>query len=402
LAPVGALTGLSPNLIEALLAHELAHIRRRDYLVNILQGLAEAVLFYHPAVWWVSNEIRGERELCCDDIAVSLCGDTLTYARALAELEGQRPAHRNPALAANGGSLSARVARLLGVFHPPSHVTTQGSGPLAMAILIAVALALATRSTAQPQLVAASSLPAFEVASIKPSDPDSQLKVDFAAGGRLLVTHATLRFLIKIAYDVSDDQVLGGPAWIGSRRFDVHGKPAVAVGGDPQNMTKDQILLFHEPTRLRLQRLLADRFQLELRKESKPMPIFALVGGKNGPKLKRSPIAGDPELTFAHGILQAKRVDMATLARFLSEGQTGRPVIDMTGFTDKFDFRLEWAPDPGLNPQLAGSAVGQQPGADGGISIFTALQQQLGLRLEPRTSPGDCIAVTRAELPSDN
>jgi uncharacterized protein (TIGR03435 family) len=241
--------------------------------------------------------------------------------------------------------------------------------PLALMILLAAQLA------AQPS---------FEVASIKPSDPDSQLKIDFAAGGRLFVTHATLRFLIKIAYDISDDQLTGGPGWINSTRFDVQGKPATATGGDTQS-------------RLRLQRLLADRFQLELRKESKPMPIFALVAGKNGPKMKRTSEPGDPELKTGsgRGLLIATRVDMPTLARFLSEGQTGRPVTDMTGLPGRFNFKLEWTPDPSLGAPAA-------PVDPGGISIFTALQQQLGLRLDARTGTSDYLVLTRAELPSAN
>ena len=213
----------------------------------------------------------------------------------------------------------------------------------------------------------------------------------------MFVTHATLRFLIKIAYDVTDDQIVGGPAWLSSKRFDVQGKPAAPIAGDPQNMTKDEILLFHAPIRLRLQRLLADRFQLELRKESKDMPIFALVTGKNGPdskKLKPGSSTGNPDITFAHGILQAKRVDMPTLAHFLSEGQVGRPVVDMSGLTGKYDFRLEWTPDPSQDPLSTNTQTDS-----GGISIFTALQQQLGMKLDARTSPADTVVVARAEMP---
>ncbi len=92
LAPVGVLCGLAPEQVEALLAHELAHVRRHDYLVNVLQGIAESLLFYHPAVWWISTQIRAEREHCCDDLAVAASGDVLVYARALAELESMRPA----------------------------------------------------------------------------------------------------------------------------------------------------------------------------------------------------------------------------------------------------------------------------------------------------------------------
>jgi VWFA-related protein len=113
LVPVGALTGLPLEQITALLAHELAHIRRHDYLANIAQNVVEAVLFYHPAVWWVSERIRAEREMCCDDVAVAASGDALTYATALARLESLQPQRVKTALAANGGSLLNRVRRLI-------------------------------------------------------------------------------------------------------------------------------------------------------------------------------------------------------------------------------------------------------------------------------------------------
>src|SRR6185312_8508496 len=367
-----------------------------DYFVNALRCAAEAVLFYHPAVWWISREIREEREQCCDDMAVSLCGDTLTYVRALAELESRRATIPTPVLAANGGSLSARIARLLGMPGPRARMNPRGS--MAAGMVAAAALLIAVHGSAQTT-VPASKLPAFDVASIKPSAPDTPLKVDFAAGGRLTISHATLRFLIKIAYDVSDQQIIDGPGWMNSRRYDLEGKPRTPYGGDPAKMTPDQILVFHGPARLRLQRLLADRFHLELKQESQPMPIFALIPGKSGSKLKPSSTTGDAEMTFNHSILQAKRVDMATLARFLSEGQTGRPVIDETGIAGKFDFRLEWTPDPSLDPLQAAS---QTPPGDAGISVFNALQQKLGLKLEPRTSPADALVVKRAELPTAN
>jgi beta-lactamase regulating signal transducer with metallopeptidase domain len=112
LAPVGMLCGFPSEQVEALLAHELAHVRRHDYLVNVLQGVAQSLLFYHPAVWWISRQIRAEREHCCDDLAVEATGDVLVYARALAELESMRPAHFKAALSANDGSLLRRIRRL--------------------------------------------------------------------------------------------------------------------------------------------------------------------------------------------------------------------------------------------------------------------------------------------------
>lgn len=114
LIPFTALTGLSPEQLEAIIAHELAHVRRFDCFVNLFQIAAETLLFYHPAVWWVSRTIRAERENCCDDIAVSICGDPGVYARALTIVEGWRamPAF---VMAANGSPLKLRIERLLGL-----------------------------------------------------------------------------------------------------------------------------------------------------------------------------------------------------------------------------------------------------------------------------------------------
>lgn len=122
LLPASALVGLTPDQLESILAHELAHVRRYDYLVNTFQNLVETLMFYHPAVWWISKCIREEREHCCDDLVVRVCGDRVSYVRALVTLEEAR-GFPHLALAATGGSLLHRVRRLLGVSNegcPPS------------------------------------------------------------------------------------------------------------------------------------------------------------------------------------------------------------------------------------------------------------------------------------------
>jgi peptidoglycan/xylan/chitin deacetylase (PgdA/CDA1 family) len=142
LVPASALTGLSAPQLEALLAHELAHIRRHDYLVNLLQSVVETLLFYHPAVWWLSGRVRIEREHACDDLAVRTTGDVLVYARALTTLEtlrGQKVNARSTlAVAANGGSLMQRIQRLI-----KTQPAAQGHSPL-LASLAIVSLALAS------------------------------------------------------------------------------------------------------------------------------------------------------------------------------------------------------------------------------------------------------------------
>ncbi|HEX5715815.1 MAG TPA: M56 family metallopeptidase [Thermoanaerobaculia bacterium] len=134
LVPASAFAGLTPQQLEAILAHELAHVRRHDYLINLLQAVVETLLFYHPAVWWVSSQVRQERESCCDDLAVSVCGDRLGYARALAALEGLRTPSPRLAMSADGGSLLRRIRRLAGI------PETAGGAPVAW---VAGALALA-------------------------------------------------------------------------------------------------------------------------------------------------------------------------------------------------------------------------------------------------------------------
>jgi Zn-dependent protease with chaperone function len=125
LLPAAVVVGLTPRQLESLLAHELAHIRRYDYFVNILQMIVETFLFYHPAVWLVSERIRVERELCCDDLAVGFCGDVLSYARALSQLEQLRPAAPSLAMGSANGPLFQRIQRLLGrgrYEHAPSRL----------------------------------------------------------------------------------------------------------------------------------------------------------------------------------------------------------------------------------------------------------------------------------------
>jgi beta-lactamase regulating signal transducer with metallopeptidase domain len=139
LLPASALTGLSVWQLEAVLAHELAHIRRHDYLVNLLQALVETALFYHPAVWWLSALIREEREHCADDVAVESCGDARLYSRTLAHLEQLRASAPALGVAANGGSLLLRIQRLLAVpeRRAPLH-PWRLAGSLAAALLVGV------------------------------------------------------------------------------------------------------------------------------------------------------------------------------------------------------------------------------------------------------------------------
>jgi hypothetical protein len=152
LLPASVVTGLAPAYLDAVLTHELAHVRRHDYLVNVLQSLVETLLFYHPAVWWCSRQIRIEREHCCDDMVVEAGGNRLAYASALAQLEELRGLQPMLSLNASGGRLVDRIRRLLGESPTKDRRSTTWTIAAALAVVtaIVVAPALAIADAGEP------------------------------------------------------------------------------------------------------------------------------------------------------------------------------------------------------------------------------------------------------------
>ena len=262
--------------------------------------------------------------------------------------------------------------------------------------LIVVATLTPARVWTQPTMppVGAPDGPAFAVSSIRPSGPDSGtgLSVKFLPGGRFVAKNANVRLLIKIAYNLNDDQVSGGPAWIGLKRFDVDATMDTASTTDSSAMPDSA------QRRLLLQRLLRDRFQLKLRSETKEMSTFALVVAKNGPKLTKSATPeGETRLRGSMGHMTAENASMDQLAAAV-EDSVGHPVRNLTGLDGRYDFKLDWTPDQGVP-----STPGNTSDADySGPTIFTALQQQLGLSLQARKAEAPCVFVESVELPSEN
>ncbi len=165
LVPTSMVTGLTLTELESILAHEIAHIRRHDWLVNLMQSMIETVLFYHPAVWWISRQVRIEREHCCDDIAVAVCGNPVQYARALARIEELRGREPNLAVAATGGSLLQRIQRIVGK-PAATRSTLWPAGVFALLLVTSLAIGISVtsayssvplgKSTQEPQRLAES------------------------------------------------------------------------------------------------------------------------------------------------------------------------------------------------------------------------------------------------------
>jgi beta-lactamase regulating signal transducer with metallopeptidase domain len=152
LLPAATVTGLTPGQLETILAHELAHVRRLDYFVNAFQCLVETLMFYHPVAWWISGCIREERENCCDDLVIKVCGDRVGYARALATLEGLRAELPEWAFAASGGSLLNRIRRLVGLADDKGRVTAREVSGLALLGIGLVLIVLGVRVLASPTI----------------------------------------------------------------------------------------------------------------------------------------------------------------------------------------------------------------------------------------------------------
>jgi uncharacterized protein (TIGR03435 family) len=236
--------------------------------------------------------------------------------------------------------------------------------------------------------------PEFEVASIKPGDPGARGGYIQPSPGRFTSTNMPLIGLITFAYDVRPDQISGAPGWIDSQRYDILATSESPVG-DPHKLLDQQ--------RLMLQKLLADRFQLRVRHETRERPVYTLTVDKNGPKMKENndlKSAPFPIIVITgRGHAKAQIVSMSYIVQFL-ESQLGRIVLDRTGLKGSYDFTLQWTPDPAFEPGL-GAAPDAPPDASG-PSIFTALRQQLGLGLESTKGPVEFIVVDRVEKPSEN
>jgi uncharacterized protein (TIGR03435 family) len=235
--------------------------------------------------------------------------------------------------------------------------------------------------------------PAFEVASIRPSAPGGRgVSLQIAPGGRFTATNASLRSLIKMAYGVRDFQISGGPGWLNADRFNITSK----ADGNP---SEDQV-------RLMVQTLLANRFKLKVRREMQEFTVYTLVEGKHGPKLKEAKQVEDNSnrgvRVSGPGRLTGLMASTSQLAEVLSDVLLNgvpildRPVLDRTGLTGSYDFTLTWTPE--TSPVNAGGATSDTLGP----SIFTAVQQQLGLKLEVQKAPVEVLMIDHAERASEN
>jgi uncharacterized protein (TIGR03435 family) len=261
--------------------------------------------------------------------------------------------------------------------------------PIAL-VLVVLSPQLAVSAIPEPQQAAS-----FEVATIKPSDPDDR-------GGRFMRMQSTQRFearnytvkeMIAAAYNLPNRAISGGPPWIDSDRYNI----LAATTGDERPTSDQQMTM--------LRALLESRFNVAVHREQKEQPLYALEIAKNGAKLKETTAPPAEEYLINrmfndnHVLLPARRVTMAQFASMLQRSVLDRAVVDKTGLTGKYDFDLEWTRD---ESQFGGVIPLSKTDIPPKRDLFSAMQEQLGLRLQSARGPVDVLVIDRADRPSDN
>jgi uncharacterized protein (TIGR03435 family) len=418
-------TAWSEDELSRAMIHELEHVRRGDWLSQYMARIVRALYWFHPLVWIAWRRLSLEAERACDD-AVLRRSEATAYADQLVLLAERLSSTATPPLLAMAAcrDLSTRVRAVLDGAQARGRA---GALPVATAIvaaalfIAAVAPLRAVRQGQAPSAGAQQPPLAFETASVKPNksgDEERYIRMD-PRGASLTVVNLQLRALITFAYQIQNFQLEGGPDWIESDRFDILAKaerdvPSTGAFFDGQ-----------DPLRMMLRTLLADRFKLVMHKETKELPIFELVlarqDGRLGPQLRPAavdcaaraaaaragtlppassgpPGPGSCGMTMNPTRVAGGGVTLPMLANIL-EGPAQRLVIDRTGLAGNWDLEVKYTPDRSQLPP----GVELPPGIDpNGPSLFTAIEEQLGLKLRPARGPVEVLVIDRVEQPTEN
>jgi uncharacterized protein (TIGR03435 family) len=247
--------------------------------------------------------------------------------------------------------------------------------------------------------------PSFEVTSIRPSRPEDLRQAVFFQPGRFIARAATIKLLIAVAYNVHPFQISGGPSWVNSKRYNILAKQSDAIAEQLRRLSPDKR---SEMQAILLQSLLVGRFDLTVSHKSKELPVYTLVVATNGPKLSQSTSADkNMDIQVGQSELTAKSLSMATFTVVLAN-QLDRTVLDQTGLAGTYDFEVQWARSQtisGMPSDQRGSAPETEavpPVDSSGPSFFTAIQEQLGLKLQSTKAPVDTIVIKHVESPSEN
>jgi uncharacterized protein (TIGR03435 family) len=408
--PDGISTRLDEAQLEAVLAHEVWHVRRRDNLFAAIHMLVEAVFWFYPLVWWLGTRLVEERERACDEEVVAQGSDRQVYAESILKVCEFCLGSPLPCVSGvTGADLKKRMVRIMNdrILHNlglARKLLLTSAAALAIAIPVTLGLFNATPGHAQQSQTAIASTPVYSSVSIKPSAPangDSRTQMMFSDMDGSFVAHGvTLQKLIQMAYQVQDAQISGPQDLLNNPKFDVEAKL------DPSN-----VAALHQqtsngkdfPAKALLQSILVDRFKLVTHFETRTLPAYELLVDEGGSKLQ--PSANEPHMMrLGRGELTTSGSPLELLTTQLS-ARLGRPVVDKTGLKGNYAFNLHWTPDATEEEHLkaAGQPAFPEPAPDSnGPSLLTAVQEQLGLKLQSQTESVQVLVIDHVAVPSEN
>lgn len=437
--PAGLSERLDDAQIEAIMAHELEHVRRRDNLTSAIHAFVEAVFWFHPLVRWMSAKLSEERERACDESVVDQNAPAEAYAESILKVCAfcMEPA----ATCVSGVSGADLKLRILWIMTRRSGAALSIgrkclliaagmlliAGPVGFGILHGQSAGTAASDQAKGN-TGTPDLPKYEVATIKPSTAsDNRFRLMMTPDG-VSLEGVPIQLLLQQAFGVERDRIIGAPGWVESKRYSIEAKVS------PEDAPKLERLRMEQRNALMLP-LLEERFGLKYHHESRELPTYALVIAKGGPKLKESaapvgpppgapgvpggpaspggpggppkdPIGNRGMIRMGPGSIAAQGGTTDFLSHALSR-IVERTVVNRTGLAGIYDFSLNWTPDEGMRRDPAGRleggpARGEAPTDANGPTIFTALEEQLGLKLQSEKGKVDVIVIDHIDLPTEN
>ncbi len=399
---------LSDQEVEAILAHELCHVRRRDNLSSALHTFVNATFWFYPVVRMIGTQLHIERERACDEEVLRAGYPPRTYAESIVKTCEFCIATHAMTVTGATGSLRTRVAGILeghvgAMLGQAQRIAIAGLalGAVTLPITIGVTSALPLRAQ-QPVILGSVH---FTVASIRPHrSAELTKRIAFTPGGRFTATNVTLKELMRVAFGIQSvqvsEQIVGGPQWIESARFDLTAR-ATDDSTSENEWTPTELFTM-------VRTLLADRFRLATHSEMRELPIYELTQARGDQRvpsqLRPSAIDCTNFMTNRRGaagvdtcgfrVAPGRMTGPATMAQFAMSlaPVVGRVVVDRTHLTGEFDVDVTWSSE---QPELASGAFVQN-----GSSIFTALREQLELTLEASRGPVEVLVIDSVERPT--
>jgi bla regulator protein blaR1 len=408
--PHGITGRLEDDHLKSILAHELLHIRRRDNLAAAIHMFVEAVFWFHPLVWWMGTRLIEERERACDEQVLESGGDRQVYAESILKIcEFCVGSPLTCVSGVTGAELKTRITRIMSG-QVARKLDFRRKLLLVAAFILAVVAPIAAgilhanprRAESHAQNITAVARVAS--VSITPSSSGGQNAGLMFGPAGFVSKNSSLQQVIRVAYGVEDDRIVGAPAWLASEKYDVELREDNPAMIDPRQLSPEQRA---SEQGVMLQAALADRLKLVLHREAREVSVYALVLAKSGPKLQQS----KPGDTYSNGFkgpdgvarpggihfaanntLIAQGIPIGPLQAHLS-WQLRRTILDETGLSGTYDFALQ-LPN-GVPPGIDNPT----PPESYELALSTAIEQQLGLQLEPRKASMEVLVIDHVEKP---